>query len=138
MCLTTRCTHSHSIRGGDYNNNALPVGPFCPGDLIFEDTFDGFDLDTWQHENTLAGNTVRKGQEEGCGWRYGQIKQSCVCVVASFLQDSEFQWFTNNRTNSFVREGNLFIRPTLTVDEFGEPFLRSGVLNVHGGSPAEQ
>uniref|UniRef100_A0A1S4GLP0 Uncharacterized protein n=1 Tax=Anopheles gambiae TaxID=7165 RepID=A0A1S4GLP0_ANOGA len=86
-----------------------PSGPFCPGDLIFEDTFDGFDLDTWQHENTLAGNT-----------------------------DSEFQWFTNNRTNSFVREGNLFIRPTLTVDEFGEPFLRSGVLNVHGGSPAEQ
>uniref|UniRef100_A0A182YRV3 Uncharacterized protein n=1 Tax=Anopheles stephensi TaxID=30069 RepID=A0A182YRV3_ANOST len=86
-----------------------PSGPFCPGDLIFEDTFDGFDLETWQHENTLAGNT-----------------------------DSEFQWFTNNRTNSFVREGNLFIRPTLTVDEFGEPFLRSGVLNIHGGSPAEQ
>ncbi|XP_053672077.1 uncharacterized protein LOC128722392 [Anopheles nili] len=86
-----------------------PAGPFCPGDLIFEDTFDGFDLDTWQHENTLAGNT-----------------------------DSEFQWFTNNRSNSFVREGNLFIRPTLTVDEYGEAFLRSGVLNIHGSSPAEQ
>ncbi|XP_049532271.1 beta-1,3-glucan-binding protein-like [Anopheles darlingi] len=86
-----------------------PSGPFCPGDLIFEDTFDGFDLDTWQHENTLAGNG-----------------------------DAEFQWFTNNRSNSFVKEGNLFIKPTLTVDEFGEPFLRSGVLNVHGGSPADQ
>lgn len=54
------------------------------------------------------------------------------------LQDAEFQWFTNNRSNSFVKEGNLFIKPTLTVDEFGEPFLRSGVLNVHGGSPADQ
>ncbi|XP_053693828.1 beta-1,3-glucan-binding protein-like [Sabethes cyaneus] len=84
-------------------------GTYCTGDLIFEDSFDSFDLDTWQHENTLAGSTK---------W--------------------EFQWFTNNRSNSFVKEGNLFIRPTLTVDEYGEAFLRSGVLNIHGGSPAEQ
>ncbi|XP_065077163.1 beta-1,3-glucan-binding protein-like [Ochlerotatus camptorhynchus] len=85
-----------------------PPGPYCPGDLIFEDTFDSFDLDTWQHENTLAGNT---------NW--------------------DFQWFTNNRSNSFVKEGNLFIRPTLTVDEYGEAFLRSGDLNIHGGSAAD-
>ena len=30
------------------------------------------------------------------------------------------------------------IKPTLTSDEFGETFLNSGVLNIHGGVPAEQ
>ncbi|EDS39793.1 gram-negative bacteria binding protein [Culex quinquefasciatus] len=102
---SSKCEKSLTTASG----SRAPSGPYCPGDLIFEDTFDSFDLDTWQHENTLAGNT---------NW--------------------EFQWFTNNRSNSFVKEGNLFLRPTLTVEEFGEPFLRSGILNIHGGSPAEQ
>lgn len=32
---------------------------YCSGQLIFEDNFDdGFDLDVWQHENTLAGGGV--------------------------------------------------------------------------------
>lgn len=33
-------------------------GPFCSGDLIFEDTFDTFDMRRWQHENTLTGGGV--------------------------------------------------------------------------------
>lgn len=32
-----------------------PKGPYRPGQLIFEDTFDEFDLEAWQHENTLGG-----------------------------------------------------------------------------------
>ena len=40
-------------------NNSL-TGSFCSGDLIFEDTFDTFDLRKWQHENTLAGGGVSK------------------------------------------------------------------------------
>ncbi|XP_055643292.1 beta-1,3-glucan-binding protein-like [Toxorhynchites rutilus septentrionalis] len=102
---SSKCEKSLTTASG----SKAPVGSYCPGDLIFEDTFDSFDLDTWQHENTLAGTG-----------------------------DGEFQWFTNNRSNSFVKEGNLYIRPTLTVDEYGEAFLRSGVLNIHGGSPADQ
>lgn len=35
-----------------------PNGQFCSGDLIFEDTFDLFDVRKWQHENTLSGNGV--------------------------------------------------------------------------------
>lgn len=31
---------------------------FCSGDLIFEDTFDTFDLRKWQHEITLSGGGV--------------------------------------------------------------------------------
>lgn len=34
----------------------LHKGSFCSGDLIFEDTFDTYDLRKWQHENTLGGS----------------------------------------------------------------------------------
>ncbi|XP_058454542.1 beta-1,3-glucan-binding protein-like [Malaya genurostris] len=102
---SAKCEKSLTTASG----SKVAAGTYCTGDLIFEDTFDNFDLDTWQHENTLAGST---------NW--------------------EFQWFTNNRSNSYAKDGNLYIRPTLTVDEFGEAFLRSGVLNIHGGAPADQ
>ncbi|XP_055373030.1 beta-1,3-glucan-binding protein-like [Condylostylus longicornis] len=85
------------------------TGIICSGDLIFEDNFDTLDFSKWQHENTLAG---------GGNW--------------------EFQWYTNNRSNSFVKNGNLHIRPTLTSDIFGEEFLMSGTINILGGSPADE
>jgi hypothetical protein len=31
----------------------------CSGDLIFEETFDSFDLDVWQHDLTFNGDDVR-------------------------------------------------------------------------------
>lgn len=82
---------------------------FCSGDLIFQDNFDFFDFEIWEHENTLAG---------GGNW--------------------EFQWYTNNRSNSFVENGVLYIRPTLTADEYGEHFLSSGTVNLRGNHPVEQ
>lgn len=81
----------------------------CSGDLIFEDNFDYFDFKKWEHENTLGG---------GGNW--------------------EFQWYTNNRSNSFVDAGRMVVQPTLLSDRAGEGFLSSGVLNIHGGSPADQ
>ncbi|XP_075970510.1 beta-1,3-glucan-binding protein-like [Anticarsia gemmatalis] len=81
----------------------------CSGALIFKDEFDEFDFEKWQHENTLGG---------GGNW--------------------EFQYYNNNRTNSFVHSGRLFIRPSLTADQLGEPFLSHGVLNIDGGAPADQ
>ncbi|XP_055374595.1 beta-1,3-glucan-binding protein-like isoform X2 [Condylostylus longicornis] len=84
-------------------------GPYCSGQLIFKDDFDTFDFEKWQHENTLAG---------GGNW--------------------EFQWYTNNRSNSFTKEGKLHIRPTLTSDAFGEEFLTSGLAEIAGGAPADQ
>lgn len=50
----------------------------------------------------------------------------------------EFQWYTNNRSNSFCEEGYLHMRPTLTSDVYGETFLSSGTLNIHGGSAADE
>ncbi|KAL7558132.1 hypothetical protein ACA910_003343 [Epithemia clementina (nom. ined.)] len=55
--------------------------------VLFYDDFDTFDLSQYQHENTLAG---------GGNW--------------------EFQLYRNNRTNSFVKNGKLHIRPTLTEE----------------------
>ncbi|XP_059608689.1 beta-1,3-glucan-binding protein-like [Phlebotomus argentipes] len=85
------------------------TGPLCSGDLLFEDNFDTLDYETWQHEITLAG---------GGNW--------------------EFQWYTNNRSNSYAEQGVLHIRPTLSANDFGESFLTSGTLNLHGGAPADQ
>ncbi|XP_060533796.1 beta-1,3-glucan-binding protein-like [Cylas formicarius] len=94
---------------GGTHAKALVQGTICPGDVIFEETFDIFDLRKWSHEITLAGG--------------GNL---------------EFQYYTNNRSNSFVNKGYLHIRPTFLSDEFGEAFLSSGTLDVNGGSPADQ
>lgn len=42
------------------SGSAAPHGPFCPGDLIFEDNFDTFNHEVWHHENTLAGSGVSR------------------------------------------------------------------------------
>ncbi|XP_072023402.1 beta-1,3-glucan-binding protein-like [Amphiura filiformis] len=80
--------------------------PPCNG-LIFEDNFDTLNLDTWQHEITAGG---------GGNW--------------------EFQYYINNRSNSYVRDGSLYIKPTLTEDLFGPGFLNTGTLSLWGSSPA--
>lgn len=96
----------------------------CSGDLIFEETFDNFDLDVWQHDITLNGDRVssKAFTVENLRFKY----------LWRFSQELEFQYYTNNRSNSFVEDGNLNIRPTLTSDDFGELFLYTGSLNLHG------
>jgi beta-glucanase (GH16 family) len=77
--------------------------------LIFEEKFDTFNLSLWKHELTLSG--------EG-NW--------------------EFEWYTNNRSVSFVRNGSLVIRPTLTNVTLGDAGLMSADVNIWGGDPATQ
>lgn len=48
-----KCDPSVTSASGSYVTHK---GTFCSGDLIFEDTFDIYDLRKWQHENTLGGN----------------------------------------------------------------------------------
>ncbi|KAH9525442.1 Beta-1,3-glucan-binding protein [Bulinus truncatus] len=76
--------------------------------LIFEENFDKLDTKLWEHEITAGG---------GGNW--------------------EFQYYTNNRSNAYVRDGKLFIKPTLTVDRFGPDFLEHGNLNIWGANPAD-
>lgn len=63
----------------------------------------------WEHEKTLGG---------GGNW--------------------EFEYYLNNRTNSFVDNGVLHLQPTLTSDLIGEDQVRTGNLDIWGGSPADQ
>ncbi|KAK6192409.1 hypothetical protein SNE40_003879 [Patella caerulea] len=74
--------------------------------LVFEDNFDFLNHRIWEHEITLGG---------GGNW--------------------EFQHYTNNRSNSYTRDGVLYIKPTLTIDNYGDDFLQSGTLDVWGHTP---
>lgn len=69
--------------------------------LIFEDNFDNLDTGKWRHEITAGGGG-----------------------------NGEFQWYSNDKKNSFTRNGNLYIKPTLTADTFGEDFVWNGKLDL--------
>lgn len=85
-----------------------PTGTICSGALIFEDNFNTFDHKKWQHETTLGG---------GGNW--------------------EFQWYLNHRSNSFVNDGVLHLRPTMTADAIGAAALSSANINLHGGTSVD-
>ncbi|CAN0313277.1 unnamed protein product, partial [Scytosiphon promiscuus] len=78
--------------------------------LILNEEFDSFNLDLWKHEITMGG---------GGNW--------------------EFQMYGNNRTNSYVEDGKLFLQPTLTSDYLGEDQLRheSPIVQSHPSAPLE-
>ena len=77
--------------------------------LVFEDEFKTFDLARWKHEITLGG---------GGNW--------------------EFQYYNNNRTNSYVRDGALYIEPTLLSDDIGDKVWTGWFrLDAWGASPAD-
>ena len=78
--------------------------------LVLDEDFDSFNLSFWQHELTLGG---------GGNW--------------------EYQYYTNNRTSSYVKDGALYIDPVLTADEIGEENVRGNgfTLNIWGGAPAD-
>ena len=76
--------------------------------LIFEDNFDKLDFSTWNHELTMSG---------GGNW--------------------EFEMYTNNRTNSYVKDGVLYLQPTLTEEAIGYDALFNGEMSIWGGAPAD-
>ncbi|XP_003388466.2 PREDICTED: beta-1,3-glucan-binding protein-like [Amphimedon queenslandica] len=77
--------------------------------LALEDEFDTFNLSLWKHEITLTG---------GGNW--------------------EFEAYLNNRSNSFVRDGVLYIKPTLLEDQIGLANVENGfTMDIWGGAPAD-
>ena len=80
-----------------------------PGELVFEDNFDFLDSFKWEHEITMAG---------GGNW--------------------EFQMYTHNRTNSYTRDGILYLKPTLTADKFSDSFIRTERYDIWGGQPGDR
>ncbi|CAM9236821.1 unnamed protein product [Choristocarpus tenellus] len=80
--------------------------------LVFEDSFEDFDLSVWKHELTLSG---------GGNW--------------------QFEYSTNNRSNSWVEDGVLYLQPTLTSDTIGDDCFsgeRSCSLSMWGLTPPDQ
>ncbi|XP_055955945.1 beta-1,3-glucan-binding protein-like [Patella vulgata] len=74
------------------------------GTVVFHDDFNGHTLDKnkWYHEVTANGGG-----------------------------NGEFQVYTAEAANTFVRNGVLYLKPTLTSDKFGESFLHSGTLDLN-------
>lgn len=93
----------------------LPDRP--PDDqLIFHDDFSTFDFSTWKHEITMGG---------GGNW--------------------EFEMYVNSRDNSYVRDGVLFLKPTLAEDKLGKkrveglnPNWPDNTVDLWGTGPANQ
>ncbi|KAI8908344.1 glucan binding protein-2 [Gorgonomyces haynaldii] len=74
--------------------------------LSFQDDFNTLDTSVWTHDVTLGG---------GGNW--------------------EFEWYTNNRTNSFVENGVLYLKPTFTSDNIGADKVLNGYtmdINAQG------
>ena len=62
-------------------------------------------------------------------------------ILTSHLHSSvgvPLQYYTNNRSNSFVRDGVLYLKPTLTTDLVGESSLMNAEINLWGSAPADQ
>jgi len=87
-------------------------GSFEGKTLIFYDDFSkGIDFSIWKHEITMGG---------GGNW--------------------EFEYYINNRSNSFVQDSILYLKPTLSADRFGEDAvsgLNPTTVELWGGQPAD-
>ncbi|XP_064610751.1 beta-1,3-glucan-binding protein-like [Liolophura sinensis] len=70
--------------------------------LIFFDDFNFLDKSKWL---LAASSSMSKGQH------------------------GEFEMYTPDASNCFVKDSKLFLQPTLTADRFGESFLHNGFLN---------
>ena len=88
--------------------SALFAGASAAETLIFQDDFNTLNFTTWEHEITMGG---------GGNW--------------------EFEMYTNNRTNSFVDNGVLYIQPGFTADRIGEDTMKTGTFNLWGGQPGD-
>jgi len=100
---------SHALYPTDEWVTTVKGVPQESGVIILDENFDYIDYDFWQHEITMSG---------GGNW--------------------EFQVYHNNRSNSYVKDGILYIMPGLLSDIRGEEFLSTGLFDINGGSPADE
>jgi len=77
--------------------------------LVWSDEFNSLNFSNWKHEITMSG---------GGNW--------------------EFEYYANNRSNSFVKDSILYLRPTLTADTIGAQNVVNGYdFNLWGSQPAD-
>lgn len=91
--------------GGKVSPHQKMKSKYEGASLIFtEDWSKGIDFNLWKHEITMGG---------GGNW--------------------EFEYYINNRSNSFVDNGTLIIKPTLTADRIGAQQV-SGAVSLISSS----
>lgn len=77
--------------------------------VLFSEDFNELNLGVWEMEKTMGG---------GGNW--------------------EFEMYANNRSNAYVRDGILYIKPTFTTDIIGEANLEANYRwDYWGSSPAD-
>lgn len=102
LCLVIAHVCAQCLPSDTTASGTLAPAQICSGQLLFEDNFDTLNQTKWKHEISLWGGG-----------------------------NNEFQWYVNDRFNSFVTDGNLHLKPTFTADVFGEDFLRNGHVVIH-------
>lgn len=88
--------------------------------LIWSDEFNTFNLDTWQVMFPFLFLFLFSFE---FFFFFSKIKHE---ITAGGGGNWEFEYYYNNRSNSYVRDGILHIRPTLTSDRLGEANMYSG------------
>jgi hypothetical protein len=90
----TKCEKSATTTSGSKAVNEKKV---CSGDLIFEESFDGvLDLDIWQHDSTLAGDTVRRALDSPV-----YCRNTNIC--GNFLSLFSLRLTSSNGTRTIAR-----------------------------------
>lgn len=55
---STKCEKTVTTASLSASKKSSSEKKVCSGDLVFEETFDSFDLDVWQHDISLNGDRV--------------------------------------------------------------------------------
>lgn len=74
------------------------------------------------------------------GWRRKSKNRLILftCITNFIVQNKEFEWYVDDDENRFVRDGKLYIRPTLTVDKIGAHNLENGYISLAGCTDADE
>ena len=92
------------------------------GRLIFQEEFNTLNKSRWQHVITAwrGGNNEFEYYTDRPENRYNKnlVSFDPIIIINDFV------------LSSYVRDGILYIRPTLTADRFAEDFLYNGTLDM--------
>ncbi|XP_034239467.1 beta-1,3-glucan-binding protein 1-like isoform X3 [Thrips palmi] len=77
--------------------------PACKGEVVFEENWNSLDRRKWSHEVKISGSP-----------------------------DFEFCIYAQHPENTFVKNGWLHLKASLTNDKYGDDFVRKGNLQLEG------
>lgn len=105
-------------------NGTAASKELCSGSLIFEENFDQLDKQKWQPEVSFWGG--------GVSFRLFSTQSKLPALYFTMIcfsyQNEEFQWYVAEDENSFVQNGKLHIKPTLTSSKIGRYQVENGYI----------